>query len=103
MYIHRAYIWDVNWATYLGSVYLKGLVYKKHINTILWYIKTINFDDVTAKKLHIPHWPQIPDHSNNINNWWLWIKNTNALHNLISDQPDIDIFSNVKDLYETKY
>ena len=40
----------------------------------------------------------------NINNWRLWIRKTNALLNLINDQPDIDkIYLYAKVPYEAKY
>ena len=39
-----------------------------------------------------------------IQNKWFWIRKTNALLNLINDQPDIDkIYLYAKDPYEVKY
>ena len=69
----------------------------------------INFDDYANenKTEHNLKWQYIPDH--------LWIirilivgdsgsRKTNALLNLINDQPDIDkIYLYAKDLYEAKY
>ena len=66
----------------------------------------INFDDVTKNKTeHNPKWPYIQDHPSRI----LIIggfasRKTNALLNLINNQPDIDkIYLYVKDRYEAKY
>ena len=67
----------------------------------------INFDEYTNenKKNHSPNWPYIPDHPYRI----LIIGasgsgKTNALLNLIEDQPDIDkIYLYAKDPYEDKY
>ena len=67
----------------------------------------INFDEYTNenKKEHNSKWPYIPDHPYRI----LIIGGsgsgkTNALLNLINNQPDIDkIYLYAKDLYETKY
>ena len=67
----------------------------------------INFDDYTNenKTNHNPKWPYIPDHPYRI----LTIGNsgsgkTNALLNLINDQPDIDkIYLYAKDPYKQKY
>ena len=67
----------------------------------------INFDDYTNenKTEHNKNWPYIPDHPYRI----LIIGGsesgkTNALFNLINDQPDIDkIYLYPKDPYETKY
>ena len=40
----------------------------------------------------------------NIDNWGFWTSKTNALLNLIDNQPDFDkIYWYVKDLYEAKY
>ena len=67
----------------------------------------INFDDYTNenKTEHNSKWTNIPDHPYRI----LIIRGsgsgkTNALLNLINDQPDIDkIYLYAKDLYEKKY
>ena len=67
----------------------------------------INFDEYTNKNKinHNPNWPYLPDHPYRI----LIIGGsgsgkTNALLNLITDQPDIDkIYLYAKDLYEDKY
>ena len=67
----------------------------------------INFDEYTNenKRKHNPNWPYIPDHPYRI----LIIGGsgsgkTNALLNLIEDQPDIDkTYLHVKDPYEHKY
>ena len=67
----------------------------------------INFDECTNenKGKHNPNWPYIPDHPYII----LIIGGsgtgkTNALLNLIHNQPDIDqIYLYVKDRYEDKY
>ena len=67
----------------------------------------INFDDHTNenKTQHNPKWPYIPDHPYRI----LTIGGsgsgkTNALLNLIENQPDIDkIYLYAKDPYEAKY
>ena len=67
----------------------------------------INFDDYTNenKTLYNSKWPYIPDHPYRI----LIIGGsgsgkTNALLNLINNQPDIDkIYLYAKDLYEPKY
>ena len=68
--------------------------------------KMINFDDYTTENIieHNPKWPYIPDHSYRI----LIIVSsgsgkTNALLNLIKNQPDIDkIYLHAKDPYEKK-
>ena len=66
-----------------------------------------NFDYITKEdiKEHNPTWPEIPDHPS----WILmtessgWGK-TDALLNLINDEPDIDkIYLYTKDPYEAKY
>ena len=67
----------------------------------------INFDDYTNENKieHNSKWPHIPDHSYRI----LIVGGsgsgkTNALSNLINNQPDIDkIYLYVKDPYEAKY
>ena len=67
----------------------------------------INFDEYTNenKKEHNPNWPYITDHPYRI----LIIGGsesgkTNALLNLINNQPDIDkIYLYAKDPYEAKY
>ena len=67
----------------------------------------INFDIYTNenKRKHNPNWPYIPDHPYRI----LIIGGsgsgkTNALLNLINNQPDIDkIYLYAKDPYEDKY
>ena len=67
----------------------------------------INFDECTNenKRKHNPNWPYIPDHPYRI----LIIGGsgsgkTNALLNLINNQPDIDkIYLYAKDPYEAKY
>ena len=67
----------------------------------------INFDEYTNenKRKHNPNWPYIPDHPYRI----LIIGGsgtgkTNALLNLINNQPDIDkIYLYAKDPYEDKY
>ena len=67
----------------------------------------INFDDYTNenKTQHNSKWPYIPDHPYRI----LIIGGsgsgkTNALFNLINNQPDIDkIYLYAKDIYEPKY
>ena len=66
----------------------------------------INFDDKTKQNTeHNPKWPHIPDHP-----YRLLIVGgsasgkTNALLNLINNQPDIDkIYLYAKDPYEAKY
>ena len=67
----------------------------------------INFDDYTNenKTKHNSKWPYIPEHPYRI----LMVGGsgsgkTNALLNLINNQPDIDkIYLYAKDLYEAKY
>ena len=67
----------------------------------------INFDEYTNenKKEHNPNWPYIPDHPYRI----LIIGGsgtgkTNALLNLVNNQPDIDkIYLYAKDPHENKY
>ena len=67
----------------------------------------INFDDYTNENIteHNPKWPYIPDHPYRI----LIIGSsgsgkTNALLNLINNQPDTDkIYLYEKDPYEAKY
>ena len=65
----------------------------------------INFDEYTNENKHNPNWPYIPDHP-----YKILIRGgsgsgkTNALLNLINNQPDIDkIYLYVKDPYEDKY
>ena len=66
----------------------------------------VNFDDYTNenKSKHNPKWPYIPDHPYRI----LIVRGsesvkTNALLNLINNQPDIDkIYLYAKDPYEAK-
>ena len=67
----------------------------------------INFDDYTNENKieHNSKWPCIPDHP-----YGIFIVGgsgsgkTNALFNLINNQPDIDkIYLYAKDPYETKY
>ena len=67
----------------------------------------INFDDIVNenKTVHNKNWPYIPDHPYRIviiggsGSW-----KTNALLNLIENQPDIDeIYLYAKDPYECKY
>ena len=66
-----------------------------------------NFDYITKEDLkeHNPNWPEIPNHPYNI----LIVGGsgsgkTNALLNLISNEPDIDkIYLYAKDPYEAKY
>ena len=66
----------------------------------------INFDDYTNENIteHNSKWPYIPDHPYRI----LIVGDsgsgkTNALLNLINNQPDIDkIYLYAKDLYEKK-
>ena len=68
--------------------------------------KMINFDDYTNENIieHNPKWPYIPDHPYRI----LIIGSsgsgkTNALLNLINNQPDIDkSYLYAKDPYEKK-
>ena len=67
----------------------------------------INFDYYTNESIieHNPKWPYIPDHPYRI----LIIGSsgsgkTNALLNLINNQPDIDkVYLYAKDPYEAKY
>ena len=62
----------------------------------------INFDEYTNENRinHNPNWPYIPDHPYRI----LVSGKTNALLNLINNQPHIDkIYLHAKDLYEPKY
>ena len=67
----------------------------------------INFDDYTSENRteHNLNWPYIPHHP-----YWILIiggsgsGKTNALLNLINNQPDIDkIYLYAKDPYEAKY
>ena len=67
----------------------------------------INFDDYTNENKinHNPNWPYVPNHRYRI----LILRGsgsgkTNALLNLINNQPDIDeIYLYAKDPYEDKY
>ena len=62
----------------------------------------INFENVTKEtiKEHNPNWPQIPDHPFAGSG----SRKTNALLNLINQQPDIvKILLYAKDPYEAKY
>ena len=67
----------------------------------------INFDDYTNenKIKHNKVWPYIPDNPYRILIiGGSWSGKTDALFNLINDQPDIDkIYLYAKDLYERKY
>ena len=69
--------------------------------------KMINFDDYTNenKTKHNPNWPYIPDHPYRIVNvGGSGSGKTNALLNLINNQPDTDkIYLYSKDPYEAKY
>ena len=67
----------------------------------------INFDNYTNenKTEHSLDWPYVPDHPYRI---FIIVGSgsgkTNALVNLINDQPDVDkIYLYAKDPYETKY
>ena len=65
----------------------------------------INFDNYTNenKTEHNPNWPYIPDHPYGIVIVGA-LEKTNALLNLINNQPDIDqIYLYAKDPYEAKY
>ena len=66
----------------------------------------INFDDYTneSKTKHNSNWPYIPDHPYRIVIGGSGSGKTNALLNLINEQPDIDeIYLYAKDPYEAKY
>ena len=67
----------------------------------------INFDDCTNenKVMRNPNWPYIPDHPYRIIiTGGSGSGKTNALLNLIEDQPEIDkIYLHAKDSYEDKY
>ena len=67
----------------------------------------INFDDYTneIKTYHNSKWPYIPDHSYRILIiGGLGSGKTNAILNLINNQPDIDkTYLYAKDPYEAKY
>ena len=67
----------------------------------------INFDDYTNENIieHNSKWPYIPDHPYSIlNTGGSGSGKTNALLNLINNQPDTDkIYLYAKDQYETKY
>ena len=66
----------------------------------------INFDEYTNenKKEHNSKWPYIPDHPYRILIDGSGSGKTNALLNLINNQPDIDkIYLYAKDPYEAKY
>ena len=65
----------------------------------------INFDNYTNenKTEHNPNWPYIPDHPYGIVIVGA-LEKTNALLNLINNQPDIDqTYLYAKDPYEAKY
>ena len=68
------------------------------INDEFWWLQNEN-------KKHNPKWPYIPDHPYRILIiWGSGYGKTNALLNLIENQPDIDkIYLYAKDLYEVKY
>ena len=88
-YLEQIIIRD--WQEYIDQKYIK-------------YIKMINFDDYTNENIieHNSKWPYIPDHPYRI----LIIGcsrsgKTNALLNLINNQPDIDkIYLYAKNPYE---
>ena len=66
----------------------------------------INFDDINENKTeHNSKWPHIPDHPYRIPIvGGSGSEKTNALLNLINNQPDIDkIYLYAKDPYEAKY
>ena len=66
----------------------------------------INFDEYTNENKieHNSKWPYIPDHPCRILIVGSGSGKTNALLNLINNQPDIDkIYLYAKDPYETKY
>ena len=83
-----------------GNKYSKNSMIMYIINDKLWYIYT-NENRIN----HNPNWPYIPDHPYRI----LIIAGsgsgkTNALLNLIHNQPDIDkIYLYAKDPYDDKY
>ena len=90
------------YGTSVGSVYKTELLSKVNIKLIL-----INFDEFNneSKIEHNSKWPYIPDHPYRT----LIVGSsgsgkTNALFNLINNQPDIDkIYLYAKDAYEGKY
>ena len=67
----------------------------------------INFDDYTDenKTKHKTNWPYIPDHPyRKLRIWGSGSGKTNALFNLIKNQPDIHkIYLYAKEPYEAKY
>ena len=67
----------------------------------------LNFDYITKEdiKEHNSHWPQIPDHPHRLSIiGGSRSGKTNALFNLINNQPHIDkIYLYAKDPYEAKY
>ena len=66
----------------------------------------INFDDYTNENIivHNSKWPYMPDHPYRILIGGSGSEKTNALFNLINNQPDIDkIYLYAKGPYETKY
>ena len=67
----------------------------------------INFDDYTNENIieHNSNWPSIPDHPyRTLIIGGTGSRKTNALLNLINNQPDIDkIYLYAKNLYEAKY
>ena len=85
---------------------IKGSIQKRSVRIPKIY-KMINFDDYTNENKieHNSKWPYIPDHPYRI----LTVGGsgsgkTNALLNLINNQPDTDkIYLYAKDLYEAKY
>ena len=67
----------------------------------------LNLDDITNEN-NKEHNDKMAIYSRsfvqNFGNWWFWIRKTNALLNLISQQDDIDrIYLYAKELSETKH
>ena len=88
----------------------KNVVCKKeeaNYNNIIKQYKIFDFDYITKDciKEHVPNWPEIPDLPCRI----LIVgdsgsRKTDALLNLINNEPDIDeIYVHAEDPYETKY